>query len=114
MYSWLTRRNDKSFIGFYEKCSAVISLAVSSFQNVKIQCHPPWYWSLKLVILDENLANQSFGDIIQISKFVELAFGLRNIRAKTFLHAYTPRHISKTGRPKSKRKIYLLSGFILK
>ena len=37
------------------------------------------YWSLELIILDENLANQSFKDIIQISQFVELAFSLRNI-----------------------------------
>ena len=70
--------------------------------------------SLNWHILDKILAKQSFKDIIQISQFVELAFILRKTCVKFFLHAYTPRHISETGRPKSKRKIYLLSGFILK
>ena len=56
-----------------------------------------------LIFLDENLANQGVKDIIQISQFVELAFSLRNICAKTFLNAYTPRHISEIGRPNPKR-----------
>jgi hypothetical protein len=65
-------------------------------------------------MLDEILAEQDFKDIIQISQFVELAFILRKTCVKSFLHAHTPRHISETGRPKPKRKIYLLSGFIMK
>jgi hypothetical protein len=65
-------------------------------------------------ILDKILAKQGFKDIIQITQFVELAFILRNSYVKFFLHAYTPRHINETGRSKSKQKIYLLSGFILK
>jgi hypothetical protein len=35
------------------------------------------YWSLELIFLDENLANQGFKDIFQIIQFVELAFILR-------------------------------------
>ena len=48
------------------------------------------YWSLELIILDENLANQSSKDIIQIIQFVELALSLRDICAKTFLHHTLP------------------------
>jgi hypothetical protein len=72
------------------------------------------YWSLELNFLDKILANQIFKDIIQISQFVELAYSLREQCAKTFLHAYTPWHISDTRRHKPKRKNYLLLGFILK
>ena len=72
------------------------------------------WWFLIWHILDKILAKQGFKDIIQISQFVELAFILRKTCVKFFSHAYTLRHISETGRPKSKRKIYLLSGFILK
>ena len=42
------------------------------------------YWSLELVFLDKNLANQGFEDIIQISQFVDLAFSLRQKCVKTF------------------------------
>ena len=59
-------------------------------------------------------AKQGLEDLIQISQFVELAFSLRLKCVKIFLYAYTPRHISETGTPKPKRKIYLLSGLILK
>jgi hypothetical protein len=48
------------------------------------------YWSLELVFLDKNLANQGFEDIIQISQFVELSFSLREKCFKTFLYAHTP------------------------
>jgi hypothetical protein len=71
------------------------------------------WWFLIRHILDVILAKQGFKDIIQISQFVELAFILRETFVKIFLHAHTPSHISETGRPKSKRKINLLSGFIL-
>jgi hypothetical protein len=64
--------------------------------------------------LDIILAKHGVKDIIQISQFVELAFMLRKTCVKTFFHEYTPRQISKTGRPKPKRKFYLLWGYILK
>jgi hypothetical protein len=72
------------------------------------------WWYLIWQILDKRLAKQGFMDISQISQFVELACILRKTGIKFLLHAYTPIHISETGRPKSKRKIYLFSGFILK
>jgi hypothetical protein len=72
------------------------------------------YWSLELIFLDKISANQSFGDIIEISQFVELAFSLRARCAKTCLYAYTPSNISDTRGPKPKWKNYLLLGFMLK
>jgi hypothetical protein len=74
------------------------------------------YWSLELVFLDQNLVNQGFEDIIQISQFVhvDLAFSLREKCVNTFLYAHTPWHISDTKKPKPKWFIYLLLGFILK
>jgi hypothetical protein len=51
--------------------------------------HLRGYWSLELVFLDENLANQGVEDIIQISQFEDLAFSLRERCVKTFLYAHT-------------------------
>jgi hypothetical protein len=52
------------------------------------------YLSLELIFLDKILANQSVGDIIEISQFVELAFSMRARCAETFLYAYTAPHIT--------------------
>ena len=57
---------------------------------------------LELIFLDEILAHQGFGDIIEISQFVELALNLRARCAKTFLYAHTPCHISSTSGTKPK------------
>jgi hypothetical protein len=85
-------------------------MMISDYLFLTLTVSLPLIWH----ILDEILAKQGLEDIIQISQFVKLAFSLRQKCVKTFLYAYTPRHISETERHKPKRKIYLLSGFILK
>ena len=102
--------SNRFIIGIWEKQIIDFFVLISAIQ------YSLWRVSRSLIwhIIEEILAKHGFKEIIQISQFVELAFILRKKCVKIVLHANTPRHISETGRPKSKRKIYLLSGFILK
>jgi hypothetical protein len=75
------------------------------------------YWSLELLILDVNLANQSSKDIIQISEFEELASGLRNIFAKFFCMHTLPDtqarqgDLSQNGKSISSQILFVLYSF---
>ena len=97
------------FFEIYIIMIMILSLMCDSFyHHLRVSRSLIWH------ILDKILAKHGFKDIIQISQFVELAFILRKPCVKTFLHEYTPRHISETGRPKPKLKFYLLWSYILK